>query len=95
MAIFLWGVVWKPLRPLLALLPLTMAFALVYSGEHYLIDVFAGWAMVALALTIGWKLRQRKGWVSPFSWPTRHPRDPAPVDAETGSAAPDRAEESA
>ena len=94
-AIFLWGVVWKPLRPLLALLPLTMAFTLVYSGEHYLIDVFAGWAMVALALTIGWKLRQRKGWVSPFSWPTRRPRDPAPVDAETGSAAPDRAEESA
>lgn len=89
-AIFLWGVVWKPLRPLLALFPLTMAFALVYSGEHYLIDVFAGWAMVALALTVGWKLRQRKGWASPFSWPTLRPPDPAPVDAGNGSTAPVR-----
>ena len=72
-AIFLWGVVWKPLRPFLALLPLTMAFALVYSGEHYLIDVFAGWGMVALALTIGWRLRLRKGWASPFVRPARGP----------------------
>jgi membrane-associated phospholipid phosphatase len=70
-AVFLWGLVWKPLRPLLVLYPLTMAFALVYSGEHYLIDVFAGWGMVALALTLGWKARQRWGWASPFRWTTK------------------------
>ncbi len=87
-AIFLWGVVWKPLRPLLALLPLTMAFALVYSGEHYLIDVFAGWGMVALALTIGWQLRKRKVWTSPFSWPTTRASGREPVNAGTGSTAP-------
>ena len=69
--VFLWGVVWKPLRPLLVLFPLAMAFALVYSGEHYVIDVFAGWGMVALALTIGWRVRLRKGWASPFRWPER------------------------
>jgi membrane-associated phospholipid phosphatase len=72
-AVFLWGLVWKPLRPLLVLYPLTMAFALVYSGEHYLIDVFAGWGMVALALALGWKARQRWGWESPFRWPSRTP----------------------
>ena len=76
-AVFCWGLVWKPLRPLLLLYPLTMAFALVYSGEHYLIDVFAGWGMVALALTIGWRIRLRRGWRSPFRWPS-----PAPVSLE-------------
>lgn len=77
--VFLWGVVWKPLRPLLVLLPLTMAFALVYSGEHYLIDVFAGWGMVALVLTIGWRIRLRKGWGSPFRWPNRHVAEESPT----------------
>ena len=76
--VFLWGVVWKPLRPLLVLFPLAMAFALVYSGEHYLIDVFAGWAMVALALTIGWRLRMRTAWSSPFRWPARRTAVPSP-----------------
>ena len=31
------------MRPLLALYPLAMAFALVYSGEHYVVDCIAGW----------------------------------------------------
>ena len=88
--VFLWGVVWKPLRPLLVLFPLAMAFALVYSGEHYLMDVFAGWAMVALALTIGWRLRMRQGWASPFRWPERHgARASAPPDSPASPASPD------
>ena len=73
-AIFLWQVVWKWLRPILAALPIAMTFALVYSGEHYLIDVFAGWGLVALALTGGWWLRQRYGWKSPW-------RDGAQLDS--------------
>ena len=94
--VFLWGVVWKPLRPLLVLFPLAMAFALVYSGEHYLIDVFAGWGMVALALTIGWRLRMRKGWVSPFRWPGRRgtvasspPGSPAPATSPADGSSAD------
>ena len=33
--------------PLLLAYPLAMTFSLVYSGEHYVIDVFVGWAYVA------------------------------------------------
>ena len=67
-------IVWKLIphaarwiRPLLLLYPLAMAFALVYSGEHYLIDVFVGWGFVGVALTMGWWIRQRKGWASPWA----------------------------
>jgi hypothetical protein len=34
--------------PLLASYPLAMTFTLVYSGEHYIIDVLAGWAYVGV-----------------------------------------------
>ena len=64
--IFLWGCAWKWLRPFLIALPLSMGFALVYSGEHYLIDILAGWALVGLMLAIGWYLRKRFGWKSPW-----------------------------
>jgi membrane-associated phospholipid phosphatase len=73
-AIFLWQVVWKWMRPLLAALPIAMTFALVYSGEHYFIDVLCGWGLVALALTGGWWLRQHYGWKSPW-------RDGAQLDS--------------
>jgi membrane-associated phospholipid phosphatase len=36
--------------PLLLAYPLAMTFTLVYSGEHYLIDVFVGWAYVVVTL---------------------------------------------
>jgi membrane-associated phospholipid phosphatase len=35
-------------RHALWLYPLLMAFALVYSGEHYVIDIFAGWIYAAV-----------------------------------------------
>jgi membrane-associated phospholipid phosphatase len=64
--------VWKWLRPFLMIYPLTMTFALVYSGEHYLIDVFVGWALVAGAFGVGWLLRRRFGWANPFVQPKRN-----------------------
>jgi membrane-associated phospholipid phosphatase len=76
--IFLWGCVWKWVRPFLVALPLWMGFALVYSGEHYLIDVLTGWALVAVVLTIGWYLRRRYGWKSPW-------RDGHTFDNERGT----------
>jgi len=49
--LFLWPVArWA--RPLLALYPPAMAFALVYTAEHYLIDVLVGWAYTLLAFWI-------------------------------------------
>ena len=65
-SIFLWGCVWKWLRPLLVAFPLTMGFALVYTGEHYVIDVITGWLLVVLMLTVGWYLRKRYNWGSPW-----------------------------
>jgi hypothetical protein len=39
-------------RPLLALYPVAMAFALVYTAEHYLVDILLGWAYTLLAIWI-------------------------------------------
>ena len=41
--LYLWRLVPRWARPLLALYPPAMAFALVYSGEHYIVDCLAGW----------------------------------------------------
>jgi membrane-associated phospholipid phosphatase len=41
--LYLWRYVSPRWRVLLALYPPAMAFALVYTGEHYLIDCLAGW----------------------------------------------------
>ncbi len=69
-SVFAWRFVHRRLRavvwPILVLYPLGMGFALVYSGEHYVIDIIAGGGVVALALTLGWWLRQRRGWASPW-----------------------------
>ena len=43
LALFLWRLVPGWTRPLLALYPPAMAFALVYGGEHYVVDCIAGW----------------------------------------------------
>ena len=58
---------WRWARPLLLLYPLAMCFTLVYAGEHYLIDVLVGWGFVATVLTVGWWIRQRRGWASPWA----------------------------
>ena len=45
-------------RHLLWLYPLAMAFALVYLGEHYVVDVVLGWAYcLAVYVGIGSRLR--------------------------------------
>jgi hypothetical protein len=60
--------------PLLAAYPLAMAFTLVYTGEHYIVDVLVGWAYVgATFLMVG--LGER--W-----WRRRR------ADRATGAAAP-------
>jgi membrane-associated phospholipid phosphatase len=42
--LYVWRLVPRWWRPLLALYPPAMAFSLVYSGEHYVVDCAAGWA---------------------------------------------------
>lgn len=43
LVLFLWRLVPWWTRPLLALYPPAMAFALVYGGEHFVVDCIAGW----------------------------------------------------
>ena len=48
-ALFLWPIVRGPGRIAVAAYPLAMAFALVYTAEHYVVDVLLGWAYAAAA----------------------------------------------
>jgi hypothetical protein len=49
---FLWR--WAPRwgRVLMALYPLAMAFALVYTAEHYVFDILLGWAYTLIAVWV-------------------------------------------
>ncbi|MEV4756267.1 phosphatase PAP2 family protein [Micromonospora sp. NPDC049559] len=61
--------------PLLLAYPLAMTFTLVYSGEHYMIDVLVGWAYVGLTyLVVGlaerwWARRRAGGGTDPLDGP--------------------------
>jgi len=51
-AAFLWSRVSRKWRPLLVAYVLVMAFTLVYTAEHYVIDILLGWALAALVLLV-------------------------------------------
>lgn len=58
--LYLWRLVPRYVRPLLAVYPLAMALALVYSGEHYAIDCFAGWFYAGAAFaSVNWAFERR------------------------------------
>lgn len=62
-AMFLWSRVHRGWRPLLVIYPLVMAFTLVYTAEHYVIDILLGWALavamiVALNRYQAWRARK-------------------------------------
>jgi membrane-associated phospholipid phosphatase len=60
-SLYLWRLVPRWTRPLLAVYPLAMTFALVYSGEHYVVDCVLGWLYaVAVFLVINWAFERRK-----------------------------------
>ena len=47
-AAFLWSRVQRKWRPLLVAYVLIMAFALVYTAEHYVVDILLGWLLAAV-----------------------------------------------
>jgi hypothetical protein len=49
-AAFLWHRVHRGWRPLLVAYVLIMAFTLVYTAEHYVVDILLGWAFAALVI---------------------------------------------
>ena len=61
LAAFLWHRVHRAWRPLLVAYPLIMAFTLVYTAEHYVIDLLLGWLLAAVVITLlGWYDRRRR-----------------------------------
>lgn len=70
-AVFLWRRVRPVWRPLLAAYALTMAFTLVYSAEHYFVDILLGWALAAIVLIVINRLESRSARLS-----GGHIRDP-------------------
>lgn len=58
-AVALWRRVPRVVRPLLAAYPLAMAFALVYTGEHYVTDLVAGALCTALVCFVEPRLTRR------------------------------------
>lgn len=52
-ALFLWPSASRLSRLLLAAYALAMAVALVYTGEHYVVDVLAGWLVAAVGTLAG------------------------------------------
>lgn len=55
--VFLWNTRrWA--RPLLAAYPAAMAFALVYTAEHYVVDILLGWAYTLVAVWLVFRLRR-------------------------------------
>ena len=56
--LFLWrSARWA--RPLLALYPAAMAFALVYTAEHYVVDILLGWAYALVAVWVVHRVADR------------------------------------
>jgi membrane-associated phospholipid phosphatase len=62
--LYLWRLVPRWARLPLALYPFAMAFALVYSGEHYVVDCIAGWFYAAVSFAavnavFNWRAREQ------------------------------------
>jgi len=51
--LFFWPMVRRRYRPLLLLYPLAMGLTLVYTGEHYVVDVLIGWLYAAAVYVVG------------------------------------------
>lgn len=49
---FLWRRVHGAWRPLLVVYVLLMAFTLVYTAEHYVVDILLGWALAAAVIVV-------------------------------------------
>jgi membrane-associated phospholipid phosphatase len=83
--LFMWRRVNRWWRPVLAAYPLLMAFCLVYSAEHYVSDVLAGWLLaVVVTLVAGRIERKRAARLAPDTLNTLPPaRRDAPPAAPT------------
>lgn len=70
-AVFFWRSSRWPLRFVLAVYPLLMAFTLVEGGEHYVVDILLGWFYAWLV---------HRGWLKIDAWRQRRAGDAATDD---------------
>jgi hypothetical protein len=70
---FLWTRVHRRWRPLLVAYPLIMAFTLVYSAEHYVVDILLGWALAAVVVMTLQRYETRRAASSTGFEPQREP----------------------
>jgi membrane-associated phospholipid phosphatase len=59
-ALFLWPSVNALWRVVLLVYAVAMAVTLVYTGEHYVVDVAAGWAVAGFGAAVGSGVRRRR-----------------------------------
>jgi membrane-associated phospholipid phosphatase len=76
--LFFWKGSSRRKRVLLAAYPICMAFSLVYTGEHFVTDIFVGWIYAAATMYFGSKLLDR--------WEARRLRK-KPYSADDGDQA--------
>jgi membrane-associated phospholipid phosphatase len=58
--LFLWPILGRRWRAALAAYVVLMALTLVYTGEHYVVDVVAGWATAAVAVAVVAAVERRR-----------------------------------
>ena len=59
-ALFLWSSVGNRWRAALLVYAVLMGLTLVYTGEHYVVDVVAGWLTAGVAVTVGARSSRRR-----------------------------------
>ena len=64
-AAFLWNRVHRGWRPLLVAYVLVMAFTLVYTAEHYVVDILLGWALAAVVIAVIDRFESRRRALAP------------------------------
>ena len=74
-ALFLWPIAGTLWRVVLVAYALAMGLTLVYTGEHYVVDVFAGWLVAALAVAGGAVVRRRRAGRASTSRPATPPQE--------------------
>ncbi len=68
--LFLWRSAPRWARVLLAAYPLAMAFALVYTAEHYVFDILLGWTYTVIAVWVVNRVADRRASVQPTTGPS-------------------------
>jgi hypothetical protein len=76
-SVFLWRRVKARWRPLLVAYPLAMAFVLVYSAEHFVVDILLGWAFAAIVLLVIGRLESAWARHRALKSSLAHPAEPA------------------